>query len=359
MQASLYPNLYVVLVGNPGVGKTIITSRVEAFWTHLQSIGEHSQHHHVASADVTAASLIDELAAADRKIIRPTEVPSIVQFNSLLIASNELSSLIPAYENNLMAVLTNIWDGNPYAQRRRTKDIEINMPNPQLNMLAATTPDYLNNVMPEGAWGQGFIARVMLIYSGEVILRPPFDDNPDKSREVLKHDLKLIGDLYGKMSFDPDAAEAITHWHMRGGDPKPDHPRLVNYNIRRLSQLIKLCMVASVSEVDDLNITIEHYRTALAWLLEAEQFMPDLFKSMRTGGDVRVIEEVWHFAYQIWIKEKRPVLATRIYNFISERTPAHNVGRILDVMVRSGLLEERLEREGKSYLPKVRTAGPA
>lgn len=348
MDNDLYPNMYVVLVGPPGVGKSVVTSRVERLWGGIEKL-------RVASADVTAASLIDELFASDRHEVYPDFVPSIVNFHSLQIVSNELGSLIPAYENSLMNVLTNIWDGHPYAQKRRTRDIEIKMDRPLLHMLAGTTPHYLHDVMPEGAWDMGFISRVMLIYSGEVILRPPFDERSVQGADDLLHDLKIIHKLYGKAKFTPEAAAALTSWHMGGRHPRPDHPRLLNYEIRRTAQLLKLCIVACVSDSNELTITVDHYATALSWLLEAEHYMPDLFKSLRTGGDSKVIEEVWHFVYQVWMREKKPIVSARLVNFVSERTPAHNIERIISVMVKAGLLDQTLEKVGTCYTPKART----
>lgn len=342
---TLYPNLYTVIVAPAGVGKTVVTKNVQTFWQQLDD-------HFLASASVSKASLVDELREAERKGVITNGSGQggfgQFQFNSLKILSNELGVLIPGYDNEFMNVLTDLYDGHHYSERKRSSSLNFKIDKPQLNLLAATTPSYLNNVMPEGAWEQGFISRVLLIYSGQTQIRDLFgaETKNDKLGKDLSFDLNTIGKLYGAMMFDPDAAQAISAWHRAGGPPIPDHPRLVHYNTRRTTHLIKLCMVACASAGEDLTITLDHYTEALDWLMEAENFMPDIFKAMNSGGDTRVIDEAYHFLYTLYIKEKTPILEGRLINFIQQRTPAHNVLKILEIMTRVGLIKKELSTAG-------------
>ena len=354
MGSNLFPNLYTVLVGPPGVGKTEVTWRVQDLWSTLEK-------HHIAASSVTAASLVDDLRDARRSFIQPDENPSFVEFNSLQICANELGVLIPAYENDFMNKLTDLYDGKPYSERRRTKDLNFKIERPQLNILAATTPSFLNNVIPEGAWDQGFMSRTILVFSGETQLRDLFveEERDDAAYEDLKRGLRRISNLYGKMSFTEESATLINNWHKSGGEPRPEHPKLSNYNTRRTVHILKLCMIASACESDRLLIEKHHFEQALDWLLEAEFYMPDIFKSMSVGGDSKVIEETWYHLYQIYMKEnKKPIASPRVVHFLQERTYAHNVMRILEIMTKSGILEERVEKDiGTCYIPKARKGG--
>lgn len=341
----LFPNMYCVFVAPAGVGKTVITKTVRKFWAQLDD-------HHTAPASVSKASLMDALRDAERKGVVTNGLGQggfgQFNFNSLKILSNELGVLIPGYDNEFMNVLTDLYDGDSYSERKRSATLNFKIENPQINLLAATTPSYLNNVMPEGAWEQGFISRVLLIYSGQTQVHPLFGEElkNEKLGKELAFDLNTVGKLYGAMEFEPDAAEAMQAWHMAGGPPVPDHPRLVNYNTRRTAHLLKLCMVSSASAGESLTITLDNYTEALDWLIEAEMYMPDIFKAMTAGGDGRVIEDTWHFLYTIYVKEKKPILEGRAINFIQQRTPAHNVLKILEVMERGGLIKKELSVAG-------------
>lgn len=332
MGSDLYPGLYVVLVGPAGVGKGVAVHPAEVLLRGVPDL-------HVGPTDISAASLIDALNEAVRRIVLMGD-PPYVEFNSLEVISRELGVLIPAWENALMNNLTDIYDGFVLEQRRRGKDIRIKILHPQINLLAACTPSYLNHVMPEGAWDQGFISRTLLIYSGEKTSRDPFAE--DESAPImgrlhgdLLHDLKNIALEFGRMSFTTPAAAAIKAWINSGCQPEPAHPRLQAYNARRIAHLLKLCMVASMERSGDKVISIENYSTALNWLMEAEGQMLDIFKSMVVGGDSLAMEECWNFVWTLFAKEQKPVQEHRIVHFLRERVPAHSVMRVLEVMVKS------------------------
>jgi hypothetical protein len=347
MGSNLYPTLYVILVAPPGVGKTVVTSEVDSLWKELPD-------QYTASTSVSKASLIDDLRDAERTIVRPKETPSTVSFNSIKVLVNELQVLIPAYENEFMGVMTDLYDGRGYSERKRTKDLNFSIPAPQISMLGGTTPSYLNNLLPDGAWDQGFLSRTLLIYAGTRVLVNPFADLETSAplRKRLSKDLQHIGNLYGRMRLTEEAATAYVEWYMAGGPPTPDHPKLHHYLTRRGAHLLKLCMVASVAESDDLTITLEHYQTALSWLIEMEHYIPDIFKSMTSGGDGKVIEETWYFAYKLYARDKEPIPEHKIQMFVQQRVPAHSVDHIIRVMVKSGLFKEMsVNKIGTCYQP--------
>lgn len=347
-QGVLYPNLYVFIIGPPGAGKTAAANVARDLLLGIDDL-------HVAPTSVTRASLIDNLKESERKIVRPRETPPFVEFNSLALLSNELGVLLPSYENDFMSVLTDLYDCLVYAESRRSKDTRIAIPNPCLNLMAATTPSYLNNFLPQGAWDQGFLSRTIMVYAGAPPRRSLFAD-PNFSSDIksrLEHDLNEIAQMFGKLDFDPEVVGAVDAWHLGGGVPVPDHPKLQHYNTRRTAHLIKLMCIASVARSDDYIVLLDDFVEALGWLTEAEAAMPDVFKSMVSGGDSQIIAECWHFAYKQYIRNNVPITEARVAMFLQERTPAHNIKNILDVMVRSGILtEEMVQGVGKAYVPK-------
>jgi hypothetical protein len=105
----------------------------------------------------------------------------------------------------------------------------------------------------------------------------------------------------------------------------------------------------------DKIITADDFEIALSWLLEAESFMPDIFKSMNSGGDGRIIEDCWYFVFQIYGKEKRGVAEPRIIQYLSGRVPAYNVMNVLNVMTNSRMLKKELGSGGiVLYVPLAR-----
>lgn len=351
----LYANQYIFLIGPAGVGKSLCTA---ISYELLSTIRTPESPIHVAPTSVTKASLADALNKAERRIVKLNENPPITAFNSLQIIANELGVFLPAWDGDFMSTLTDLWDNGRYHETRRTSKIEINIPKAQLNLLSATTPAYLNSLLPEGAWEFGFMSRVINVYSGETEYTDIFAelDSDGGSYKNLSLDLTDIYNIWGEFAITDEVKEAINIWARQGFHPRPDHPKLTNYNTRRLAHLLKLCIIACAASSSDRQITLDHYAEALDWLVEVESYMPDIFKALKVGGDARSIEECWHFCYQYFMKHKTPVPEHLIVTFLGERVPAHSVDRILDVMVRAQLLTKKFTNTGQGYEPKTRTA---
>jgi hypothetical protein len=353
--SDLFPNQYIVLVGPPGIGKSAILSVAEKFLRTVPNL-------FVAPSSVSDASLIDSLFDAKRSIVRINETPNHIEFNHLTVIASELGVFLPEYDRLFMNTLTKLYDGEHYEQRRRTKGIHITMPRPQLNLVGGTTPSYLNSFLPEGAWDQGFTSRTVFIYSGATTNTPIFESisNPNHDEFIynnLVNDLKSIGSIFGKFDWDEGSVEAITKWSDAGLVPVPQQPKLLHYNSRRLAHLIKLCIIACATRTNEKQIWLEDYQTALDWLLEAEATMPDIFLNSGIGGDSKAIDDAWFFVYSTYSKTKTPIFETRLYEFLRQRVPSHNVARVVEVMVRSGMLRVEPVRGLQAYVPaeKVRT----
>lgn len=355
---TLYPNLYVILCGPPGTGKTASTAKVAAF---LQTLNDGTDKGiHIASSSITFASMVDELEEAKRDIVRLDLEPNRYQFNALTIVANELGVLLPEYDLYMMPKLTDLYDNHPYSERRRTSGKYLKIEAPMLNFLAACTPSYLNTTLPQGAWDQGFLSRTLIAFSSENTIREIWGifDAKTELETQLRDDLALIFDAnetFGPMAFEKEAATHLEQWHKKGGQPAPDHPKLMHYNTRRTTQVLKLCMIASLAESSDRIIRLTHLQTALEWLLELEISLPDIFKAMVAGGDGQAISETWYYFAAEYAKDGKPILERRVVEFLMQRIPAHSVVRCLDVMVRSGMFQETLGNGvGKVYTPRAR-----
>jgi len=352
MGTSLYPGLFTFLVGPPGIGKGQSIHLGEMILREVPEL-------HIGPSDMTSASLIDALNESVRRIILMGD-PPLIEFNSITVISRELGVLIPSWDTSFMNNLTDIYDGFTVDQKRRGKDLRIKISNPQINLLGACTPGYLSQVMPASAWDQGFISRTILIFSGQRTTRDPFIDDSvftvsTRLRGDLLHDLKSIAATIGQISFTTPAAAAIKAWIKEGCPPEPKHPKLQFYNSRRIAHLLKLCMISSLSHGSDKIIALEHYTEALNWLVEAERYMPDIFKSMTSGGDSSAMEEAWNFVWTLYSKENKPVAEHRIVHFLRERLPAHSIMKVIEVMVKSKMLEISIGTSGfNGYKPTSR-----
>lgn len=346
----LYPGIYVLLVGPAASGKTLPIHEA-------RKILEKVPNRNIAPSNISRAAFVDELNEATRSVVRPGETPSAIHFNALSIMLDEFGVFLSAYEPDFLAALTAMWDGNAFVERKRKLENKIVLPNVSLMLIAACTPGFLNNLIPEDAWEQGFMSRTTIVYSGASDPQDLWKEWPghDQKVEALVKDLKIIGDMYGEMVFMDEAKEAIRAWHLAGGPPAPLHPSLKGYTNRRTVHLIKLCMLVSAADSGEYLVTAEHYQRALTILQQTEKVMGDVFLDMKMGGDKQVMDQTWYYIYNEFRRTGHPVRAQDAVRFVSERTPSHNVQKILDVMVAANILERKADAKlGVTYVPRGR-----
>lgn len=350
-KGELYPNIYTLLLGPAAAGKTVAIYEGRRLLEEIDSV-------FIAAGNVSRASFVDELNDATRRILMP-KAESIVSFNAVTVLSNEFGVFLPTFDTDFLAVLTDMWDGKGFSERKRKLKDKIEIPKSTVSILAGWTPSALHRFLPEGAWEEGFMSRMPIIYAGGGAPQDLWAGNSRKGQQFndLILDLKAIHNLYGPMLLAPDALVTLREWHMRRGPPRPDHPKLQTYSERRSALMIKLCMLCSIGSSDKLVIELEHYQHALNILLMTEKAMPDAFKAMQTGGDMNVIKEVWYTAYQEHMRLGKPVPQRVILALLLERTPHHNVTRLLEVMVKAEYFKEDFTVNGKFYIPRGKKAG--
>lgn len=296
----------------------------------------------MAPTSLTAASLVDALATAKRSIIQLPDPPT--EYNSLSIIADELGSFMHKYDHEMVAVLSSFYDPDPYGQDRRGKEIKIRIASPQLNILAGSTPSNLLQFVPEGAWEQGFMSRMILVYSDEKIIGDDFASESRPMSKDLLHDLRLINSLSGKYSVTQEYRNAINLWRQNDeqidGFPKPSHPKLAHYNSRRRVHLYKLSIIAAAERSNSLLLTADDFNRAMSWLVEAENQMPDIFAASGGGGlDSQVLDEAMFFTREFCKISSKMMPETKLVEFISRRVPAYSVMKIVDNLVRSGALD--------------------
>ena len=325
----LFPNLYVTIVGHPGVGKTRSVRAAKKYFLELPE-------YHLAPTSMTASSLIDALVRAKRSYIDRATGP--VEYNSMAIMADEFGAFMHEYVNEMIAVLSAFYDQDVYGQERRGAEIRIKIKSPQINLLAGSTPSNLLKFMPDFAWEQGFTSRVIFVFSDERFIGDDFASEDPGLDPDLIHDLKVINGLHGQFQVTQDYRFAVNNWRAAGEPVVPNHPKLIHYATRRRVHLYKLSMVSAVDRSNSLYLTKDDFNRALGWLLETEHHMPDIFKAGAAGGDSKAMDEIYHFVLMNG-KGGRSVPEHKITRFAAEHIPAHSVMRVLEIMERSGMIK--------------------
>src|SRR6516164_9441759 len=284
------PNFYVILVGPPGVAaKSTSISMGMNLLTAVPSIrfGPESMTWQALAKDLEDAIEYSEWT-------RPTGTKEIIKMSCLTISISELGTFLRLDDEQLMSFLIRMWDGQNDIFRHRTKQSgNVEVENPWLNFIGATTPSWLRENFPETTITGGLTSRIVFVYGDKKRALIPYPDAviPDAQYKQLRAD--LISDLteiaslsgpYRLSSFARDWGEA---WYADHNNPdlRPQHlssERFAGYLARKQTHLHKFAIILAASKRSDLIIEEDDLKEADQILTMNEQDMVRVFDTIGT-----------------------------------------------------------------------------
>ena len=172
------------------------------------------------------------------------------------------------------------------------------------NLVGATADRWFPYILTEEAIGGGFTSRCMFIVEqdrGKIIADPNLHKPPDKLKQELIFDLEQISMLVGEIKFDTEAYDRYTSWYLQTAEEEGKgtwavkDPLFRGYCARRATHIKKIAMAISVSEGEDLIITLEQFERAMAIMTAAEDNMSNLFSTFGTANYVGQTTDVMNF----------------------------------------------------------------
>lgn len=261
----LYPNLYVIFVGPPGrVRKSTSIRLGRRLLLGVEGI-------QFSADSITREELIRQLG----------KISTTSKQAALTIHSTELSSLIEPSGIKMIQFLTDIYDGDfkwRYATKGQGRDT---IKNPVLNILAATTPTWIAEGLPADVIGHGFTSRIAFIYADDRRYLRPFPREP--SAELIKNlttDLDHISRIEGPFSWGPGAKDVYDRIYTEIDESKPEDYRIEGFHNRKDIHVLKVAMLLSISESDDLVLTPTFITAAYEALNDIEETMGKTFSAV-------------------------------------------------------------------------------
>jgi hypothetical protein len=264
----VHSNLYVVLVAPPGTARKTTALKIG------QRLLKKVPGIHFTTKAGSAAALVTQFANLPSK-----------EHQSLTAYALEFGTFMGNGNNDMVDFVTDIYDGNPDWDKQTILRGMEKIPRPWFNMLGGTTPRWLGDHLPPTAVEGGFVARTIWVYNDRRKLSSPFPKETSRMRELrekLINDLTHISTLSGEFEFEPAAEKFYEDWYL---DEKrfPEMPdeRTGGYYERKHIHVLKLAMLLSLAEKDELTIAEKDLRAALA-LLEATE--PGMIRAFSAVG---------------------------------------------------------------------------
>ena len=325
----LYPNLLTLLVAPPGVGKGMAIQETTELWGAINTLN-------LAPAGMTKAAFVDQLGIKQRTF----EYKGVFEsYNPMLIAAPEFGTLVPDYDRAFLNVMNDVYDCGQFFEDMTRGGGRIHHDRPHLCLLAGTQPQYLGDLLPDAAYGMGFMSRIIMIYAGKRVIVDMFgrtEKSPELKKDLIT-DLKEISKLVGQFEWEKSAEDFVEDWNRNSEADAPKHGKLQNYNPRRIQHGIKLAMTVAASRNNDLYILLEDIEKARSMLLFAERLMPEIFKEMSVSQDAKELEEMHIYLFTYCDKFKvETVPEHKLMHFISKRSAVNKITYFIDTLIAAG-----------------------
>jgi hypothetical protein len=156
--------------------------------------------------------------------------------------------------------------------------------------------------------------------------------------------------LQGEFRVSDEYRARARDWRAQGEEPKPKHPKLEHYSVRRRANLYKLSMVSAADRGNDLLLEEQDFTRAMEWLGEAELVMPKIFDAGMTTVEAQAIDEI-----EAWVREcGKPVAHHQVAHFAQRRLPIHSVLKVIEMMELTRRLHAVVDSKGQKvyYAPE-------
>jgi len=268
---TLYPNLYVILVADSAICKKTTATNIGVKL--LESLDNAPP---IFSQKITPEALISSICG--ECIV--DENNNITKNATAIVYGPELSVFLgrEAYSSGLVSILTSLYDCPDeweYETIGRGKDVAYNT---CINMLGASTPEWLRLSIPPDAVGGGFTSRVLFVYqftSNRIIPHPMLTQEEVDIRERLIEDLNIIRTLRGEFTFTKEAYDFYASWYT---DHRLKQIAGKDYTVRKEDTALKLAMIFSVAQGNSLEITKAILEMAIDTLDQNEKFLPEAMR---------------------------------------------------------------------------------
>lgn len=275
---TLYPNLYVVLLGPPGNGKSLAMDTSQVLVEDIGGI--------TVSGDAQTKESLCQMMA--KECVKDLELPTeTVKITPLAMFATELSHLLGPNSGHMIDFLTTIYTKDKrYVTKTKNKGNDV-IERPFVGLIACTTQEWITTYLKSDIIGGGFTRRVIFV-------NEPLGDSVDdkskrrafitvlpeqvRARENVINYANVLKTLKGEFTWHPDARAAYVHWYNTRDIPKD--PDVSGYYKTKPNQVLKVAMIIALSEGTDLVLKKQHWDVSMALFDKTETTLTKVFQGI-------------------------------------------------------------------------------
>lgn len=356
----VFPNQYVMLIGNPGTRKnTAINSvkyllrdagyrafsasktRKEKFLQDLETgmmddIGEVK---HRTGADVVMKNLFGADDVDDTTGQEPKEV---------MIVAPEFNTFLPAGDLEFLGDLGELWDWDDektFFKYRLRNAKSVHIFQPTISILSGNTHDGFQQMFPTQAMGQGIIPRFILVHgepSGKKFTFPSAGD-PKLRAEILRCFAQIKEKVTGTIVIREDARKALDiiyrSWH------DLEDQRFKHYSTRRFTHLLKLCIICGAARVSRV-LEMQDILLANSLLTFTETAMPKALGEFGKSRNSEAANKIMSALYET----RKPLKLPELWKMVSQ--DLEKIADLSNLLVNLQNADKIQVVKGEGFLPK-------
>lgn len=346
---AIFPNLYILLVGDAGCGKSTALRRSKRMLAELGNVP--------ISRNVETPEGLWRFMAGDPHTAPPTPSPvafpvtwpdgNVRECHPMTIIANEFVNFISKGQESWTGALNDIFDEDKYEYRTKNQGEDI-LVGPYIVILGALTTDISHELQKARIIGTGF-ARRCIFQFGERKFHDPHprqsfnaDEQAAKAR-AFEH-LKKVQKVAGQFTMSPESWEWWDFWYNEHTTSIPQiaTPQTKGWFTSKPNQVLKLAILTSLSEGLDKIITVPHIEIAIAYLAEMEKELYQVFGGFgrnELAGVAVMIHEYLSLQTSVITKFKLK------NNFFALCKPPNEFDECIRFLVGSGKIVERTVTE--------------
>lgn len=290
---TLFPNPWVVLIAPQGKGHKSSSLRVGR---KLLEALPPEKRPRMFSAKITPERLVQTLASSTKaeEGIDKEELIKIMRRKAQgCLISSELGVLLgkEKYLAGTVILLTDLYDCPDEWQSETITRGDEKLYEVCLNIMAASTPDWMQTLLPRDAFEIGFMSRLFLVpmpfgWRVRKIPKPA----PAGLFDEIVGDLLELTDIKGEMLLPEQTWKKYEYWYLNLPELPPG-PK-AEYLERKQDHVLRLAMILQVIETRKLALEPEYFDLAMKIFTSIEPEVQDLVNYIAMEPRMRIVKRV-------------------------------------------------------------------
>lgn len=285
---TVYPNLYTIFVGRPGIKKTTAMDIAQLL---VHSVSRKVGQAHaipIAPATTSKEMLIDIMTKKDtpcKKVFQFEGKPRY--YTQIAIFASEIANLLAVGGDAIayITLLTDISDPRDSFDTGTLSRGLKELPGPYVTMIGCMTPETTTNLIKENALSGGFSRRCIFVYAdknSKPVPRPILtQEQKDAWDRTILRGAEIMR-LQGAFVWSDSAMQVYDSWYAQNFEETSTAPTIAlqNFLMSKPTMVIKIAMLLQLAESNELVLTDEKISLSIDLLTSVQPHIQNVFSGV-------------------------------------------------------------------------------